>query len=695
MSTPYVAGHDEALANLIGDLADHYEDVSRLGDGAEGGALAATERATRRRVVLKRVPAEQFRAVRFAFEVLRRAGSPHLPAPRALVTAGDGAGWMVTDWVAGAPLPVDAAADVAGALAEARAVAHALAAIHGAGTHHGDVAPSNVIVTPTGGVVLVDLGQLGRRGMGTPGFLAPEVLAGGGGPAADRFSLGCLLCLRLLGQVPWRRPEALMEVRDAAAVQARLEALGAARLEAPVRALLIRLLHPRPGHRIGDSQQLVAYLTRLHAAADAGLDLRQAEPWWRPARWPYRGPALGRVCQELRDHGAARLIAVAGPAGVGRGRVVEELVQSLQADPEAPPARICEARGLSLALGRAGVPWLEAWRSSSREGVVGLVEDPAWPPGLHGEHEAASTAAVLQEIASGSAATLVMPVPTALGEAIAARGGTVIEVHPWSVDDVAAVLDGVVDETRRSAWAARLHAATGGWPGRVLRAAEACAEAQLDDPQSLRVADAIAHAAREGSDSLHPGLARAVMLAVWRGGEALVALPAHFPDGERPWATVEAAARRRLGDGLAVLAADVAAVAERQAEALSLPLAIDAERPAAIEAHLRGGGELTHALGRWLDAGGAARLAPSIVAAVMRHRLGRGDVEGVVRLGEHAPCPEGALVLARALQRLGRTDDALAQAEQAQVSPEPAVAWSARGLVWRLWIDRGQGTRAL
>ena len=95
-------GLDSTTATLIGGLADHYGEVSRLGDGAEGGALAATERATGRRVVLKRVPAEQSRSVRFAFEVLRRAGSPHLPAPRALVTADDGAGWMVIltpeDW---------------------------------------------------------------------------------------------------------------------------------------------------------------------------------------------------------------------------------------------------------------------------------------------------------------------------------------------------------------------------------------------------------------------------------------------------------------------------------------------------------------------------------------------------------------------------------------------------------------------
>ncbi len=656
--------------------------------------MAATERATGRRVVLKRVPAEQSRAVRFAFEVLRRAGSPHLPAPRALVTAEDGAGWMVTDWVAGRPLPREQAATVADALAEARAVAHALAAIHGAGTHHGDVAPGNVIVTPTGGVVLVDLGQLGRHGMGTPGFLAPEVLAGGGGPAADRFSLGCLLCLRLLGEVPWRRPEALLEARDIAAVQSRLDALGGDALDPPVRALLVRLLGPEPAQRIADSQQLVVHLTRLHAAADAGLDLRQAQPWWQPARWPYRGPDLGAIARTQLEPRSPRLIAVAGPGGVGRGRVVEELVQLLQTESSAPPARVCEADRLSPTLGRADAPWLEAWRSTTEAGIVGLLDAPSWPEGLDDDDAVPSRAAVLLDVAAQATTTLVLPVNGALGRALATRGASVIEVHPWTEEEVAQVLTGVVDAQRISGWAECLHAATGGWPARVLRAAEACAEAQIDDPRASDVADAIAHAAQRGLESLHAGVARAVMLAVWRGSEALGALPGHLHDGERPWATVEAAARRRLGAEIDALAVDVAAVAEREGEGLGLALAIDADRAEIIERYLLEGGSTSHALERWLDEG-AGRLAPPTVAAVMRRRLARGDVDGALRLAPHAPCPAGALASARALQRRGRTDEALALAERAAASEQGRIAWSARGLQWRLWSDRGDGVRAL
>ncbi|MCB9713802.1 MAG: hypothetical protein H6712_08110 [Myxococcales bacterium] len=681
----------EAGANLIGNLADDFVDVRRLGDGAEGGALSAVERATGRRVVLKRIPPEQARAVRYAFRVLRRAGSPHLPAPRAVLTSEDGASWMVTDWVPGEPLPRSQAPRVADALAEARAIAHALAAIHGAGTHHGDVAPGNVIVTPTGGVVLVDLGLLGRHGLGTPGFLAPEVLAGGGGQAADRFSLGCLLCLRLLGEVPWRRPESLLEVRRASDVLARLDALGADTLDPPVRELLARLLRPSPPERVGDPTQLVEHLTRLHAAADAGLDLRRSEPWWPPARWPFRGPSLHSTVERLRERPRPRLVAVAGSPGVGRGRVIEELVQSLQSDVESPVARVAEAERLPVALGRPRSPWLEAWRTSDRDEVVGVLEPPAWPSGI--ADAIASQAAVVQQVAAQATATLVLPVSPELAEILAARGALVITVEPWSLDEVEAVLDGVVDASSRRGWAERLHAATGGWPAQVVRAAEACASARIDDPSDPAVIEAIG----TGPDAwrLDAGSARAVMLAVWRGPAALDGLSSHLHDGERPWATVEAAARRRLGSELLELARDVIAVAEADGETPSLALAIDADRSAVVEAMIPALSTEPLALARWLDDGAAPRLGPEAVAAVMRMRLARGDVDGVLRLAPHAPGPPGRLVEARARQRRGELDQALACVDEAERSDRADESWSARGLRWRLWIDRGRSVEAL
>lgn len=86
---------------------------------------------------------------------------------------------------------------------------------------HGDVKPENVLVAADGRAVLVDFGAAMRVGddrerLGTPGFSAPEVLAGEAlSPAADVYSLAALTVYLLTGIVPklgtaW--PEALGEL---------------------------------------------------------------------------------------------------------------------------------------------------------------------------------------------------------------------------------------------------------------------------------------------------------------------------------------------------------------------------------------------------------------------------------------------------------------------------------------------------
>ena len=71
-------------------------------------------------------------------------------------------------------------------------VAEALAAMHASGLAHGDVSPSNIVVSPTG-AVLVDVlsgARVGERG--TVGFASPE-RARGATPAGDVYSLGRVL----------------------------------------------------------------------------------------------------------------------------------------------------------------------------------------------------------------------------------------------------------------------------------------------------------------------------------------------------------------------------------------------------------------------------------------------------------------------------------------------------------------------
>jgi len=98
-----------------------------------------------------------------------------------------------------------------------REVAAALDFAHAAGVVHRDVKPSNILVDrQSGRVLLCDFGiaahaftGAGRAGVGTPGFVAPELIPGGGragapiDPRADVYSLGAVLYQCLTGRPPY------------------------------------------------------------------------------------------------------------------------------------------------------------------------------------------------------------------------------------------------------------------------------------------------------------------------------------------------------------------------------------------------------------------------------------------------------------------------------------------------------------
>jgi tRNA A-37 threonylcarbamoyl transferase component Bud32 len=103
------------------------------------------------------------------------------------------------------------------AFAIAEQVARALAAAHAHGVVHRDVKPANILVDGDGNVKVTDFGiaragqatTLTRPGMvlGSANYVAPEQAQGNPvGPAADLYSLGCVLFEAVTGVTPYQGP---------------------------------------------------------------------------------------------------------------------------------------------------------------------------------------------------------------------------------------------------------------------------------------------------------------------------------------------------------------------------------------------------------------------------------------------------------------------------------------------------------
>jgi len=193
----------------------------QLGEGGMGVVYLARDQSDQEvavKVLRQGIPAEATARRRLAREVdtMRRVHSPFV----AEVIDADVEGsppYIVTRYVAGRTLDDVVAADGPisgqGLATLARGLADALVAIHSAGVVHRDLKPGNVMLVD-GQPVIIDFGiaqapdssRLTMTGMfmGTPGYLAPEVIEGeSSGPAADIHSWAATIAYAATGRPPF------------------------------------------------------------------------------------------------------------------------------------------------------------------------------------------------------------------------------------------------------------------------------------------------------------------------------------------------------------------------------------------------------------------------------------------------------------------------------------------------------------
>ncbi|MGO9028324.1 MAG: diguanylate cyclase [Acidimicrobiales bacterium] len=248
-------------------------------------------------------------------------------------------GRTLTQVAAEGPLPqaalVRVGVDVAGGLAEA----------HRRGVVHLDVKPDNIIVGADGRARIIDFGLAGYVGAetseavtGTLHYAAPEQTGMLKRPVdrrADLYGLGVVLFEAASGVRPFVSADPGEVVRMHAVTPA--PALAGLRpdLDESVGAIVAKLLAKDPDDRYQSADGLVADLEAvgerpglfpLDRRGDAGTD----------STWPFVGrgselAVLGGAWTAARE-GQLREVAVEGPVGIGKTRLVQELVGGLAAE---------------------------------------------------------------------------------------------------------------------------------------------------------------------------------------------------------------------------------------------------------------------------------------------------------------------------------------------------------------------------
>lgn len=204
-------------------IADTYRIESELGGGSMGVVFSALDKALERKVAIKLIRAgarfEDFKK-RFLLEARAMALISH-PNVLTIYAFGEHESnpFIVMELVHGETLETWLEAE--GGKAELDAVLRILdqvclgvSAIHAAGRVHRDLKPSNVLldhqlrarVSDFGLAVRSLDGALAREVVGTPGYIAPEILFGKSGGAtaqSDLYSLACIAYEMLTGKQPF------------------------------------------------------------------------------------------------------------------------------------------------------------------------------------------------------------------------------------------------------------------------------------------------------------------------------------------------------------------------------------------------------------------------------------------------------------------------------------------------------------
>jgi hypothetical protein len=333
------SSNDAAAYGVVGA---RYEVINELGRGAFSATYRALDRLTGRVLTIKRLglaahgesSADARRALAEEFELLASLRHPNVITVLDYGFDQDEGPYLVMDLEEHAVTILEASRGEPVAVQVDLLVQtlRALHYLHRVGIIHRDLKPDNVLVV-RGQVKVLDFGVSLRRGQpgenhdlaGTPGYIAPEVLAGEPPSAqSDLYAVGVIAYQLFVGRPPFRA-RTLPELEREAA-QTVLPRPGDP-VPPALRPVLAKLLDRDPRARQPDAASVIAELSQAIGAPLAAETVATRESLLQAA------PLIGREREIDTLHGA--LLAtrdghgstwlVAGESGVGKSRLLNEL----------------------------------------------------------------------------------------------------------------------------------------------------------------------------------------------------------------------------------------------------------------------------------------------------------------------------------------------------------------------------------
>ena len=356
--TPLLSRIHQGSADLAGERVGPYTLIGKIGHGGMGIVFKARDTRLDRFVALKFLPwhlqTNAQAELRF-FDEARAASAldhPNICTVYDIGQTADGQhyiamayyeGQTLTQHIARHPLPLDTCLDVA------LQMTAGLGCAHDAGIIHRDVKPSNILMTESGTVKILDFGvakledgvPLTEPGMqlGTAAYMSPEQMRGEGvDHRTDLWSLGVVLYEMLAGQRPFEGP-----YRDAlqyAIAHEEPSTLSRWRNGLPpaLESIVYKCLEKDPTHRYQRADDLRAALQTLHTSETGHRTTAAATAPAAFSNLPApmtnfvgREHEIARVKEILKT---VRLLTLTGPAGTGKTRmgvqVASEMTESFE-----------------------------------------------------------------------------------------------------------------------------------------------------------------------------------------------------------------------------------------------------------------------------------------------------------------------------------------------------------------------------